>query len=190
MSRWLISVTLLWAVVTNILFAVPENKIESVMHQKIHAISDLLKEKRTPLIKKKGKIFALVDDVFDYKTMARIALGRKWKTLTPDQQQLFAKKFERKLKDSYFDKLKFYSDQKVVLKGQKKVKKNRIKLYSQIIGKDDVYDVVYKFYKDKKSNDWKIYDVDIAKVSMIQTYRKQFADFLRHKSVDELIKTI
>jgi phospholipid transport system substrate-binding protein len=172
------------------LFAVAENRIDDVMHQKIHAIADLLKDKHTPLAKKKGKIFAIVDDLFDYRIMARIALGRKWKQLTPEQQSLFTKRFERKLKDSYFEKLKFYSDQKVVLKGHKKVKSNRIKLYSQIIGKDDVYDVVYKFYKDKKSNDWKIYDVDIAKVSMIQTYRKQFSDFLRHKSIDALIQTI
>lgn len=190
MNRWLINIIGLWVVAANVLLAIPEAKIESVMEQKIQAISHLLKDKKMPIDKKKAKIFALVDDVFDYKIMAKISLGKRWKRLTPQQQNSFAKKLEQKLKNSFFDKSKYYTDQKVVVKQQKKVKKNRIKLYSQIIGKDDVYEVVYKFYKDKKGDEWKIYDVDMAKVSLIQTYRKQFADFLKHKSIDELIKTI
>ncbi len=190
LQKSLMVIAALWTVTASMAQAIPEEKIEAVMDQKIHAISDMLKEKKTPLIAKRDKIFAIVDEVFDYKTMAKISLGRRWKQLTPKQREAFVKKFEHKLKYSYFDKLKFYSDQKVLLKGLKKVKKSRIKLYSQIIGKDDVYDLVYKFYRDKKSNEWKIYDVDMAKVSLIQTYRKQFADFLKHKTIDELIQTI
>ena len=43
------------------------------------------------------------------------------------------------------------------------------------------------FYKKKQNNQWYIYDVELVGVSIIQTYRKQFSEFLKTKTVKELI---
>ncbi|WP_291953133.1 ABC transporter substrate-binding protein, partial [Campylobacter sp.] len=45
--------------------------------------------------------------------------------------------------------------------------------------------VVFKFYN--KNNDWKIYDVDIFGISIIQTYRSQFKDILTNADFDTLL---
>ncbi|SFV67428.1 Putative periplasmic protein [hydrothermal vent metagenome] len=171
-------------------FAIDEGKIKTVMNLKIQKITTLLQDKELDRDVKQDRVYIVIDPVFDYKTMSKISLGKKWKTLTNKQKEDFTDKLKDKLKASYFEKLELYTDQKVILKSLKKLKNNRIKVYSDIIGKDDTYKVIYKFYKVKDSNDWLIYDVDITGVSIIQTYRKQFSKFLRKKSIDELIDSL
>ena len=75
----------------------------------------------------------------------------------------------------------------MIIKDLKKVKSNRITLETQVIGLDDTYKVIYLFYKKKQNNQWYIYDVNLVGVSIIQTYRKQFSEFLKTKSVKQLI---
>ena len=42
--------------------------------------------------------------------------------------------------------------------------------------------------KSKDSNEWLIYDVDLVGVSIIQTYRQQFAGILKEKTFDEMFE--
>ena len=172
------------------LFAIEEANIQTQMDNKIQTITSILQDKSLNIESKKEKIAPEVDTIFDYKTMAKISLGKKWKTLSSKEQEEFTQKFEHKLKSSYFEKLELYTDQKVVVKELKKVKPTRIYLYTEIIGSDDVYEVIYKFYKVKNSDDWRIYDVEITGVSIIQTYRKQFSEFLKTKSFSELLESL
>ncbi len=171
-------------------FALDEGKIEEVMNLKIQEITVMLQDENLSKEAKQSRIYTVIDPVFEYEIMSKISLGKAWKTLSEKQKEDFTAKFEEKLKSSYYDKLELYTDQKVLVKGVEKLKSNRIKLYSDIVGKEDTYEVIYKFYKAKESDDWLIYDVDITGVSIIQTYRKQFSEFLKTKSVDELIESL
>lgn len=173
-----------------LLFGVEEENIKSDMDSKIQTITQILQNKSLSLESKKEQIAPTVDTIFDYKTMAKISLGRVWKNLSSTQQEQFTQKFEQKLKNSYFEKLELYTDQKVIVKALEKPKATRIYLHSEIIGTEENYEIIYKFYKSKQGNDWKIYDVDITGVSIIQTYRKQFAEFLKTKSFDELLSSL
>ena len=171
-------------------FGIGEKKIKTVMNLKIQKITTLLQESELEREAKQDRVYMIIDPVFDYRVMSRISLGKKWKTITQKQQNSFIYKYQNRLKASYFEKLELYTDQKVLVKKMEKIKQNRIRVYSDIIGKDDIYRVIYKFYKVKHSKDWLIYDVEIAGVSILKTYRKQFVEFLKTKSIDELIKSI
>lgn len=171
------------------LSAVQKSEIVSVMQTKIGNILDVLQDKSIQKENKSERIFSIMDEVFDYKLMSRISLGKTWKKISKKQQLEFTKLFEEKLKQSYIDKLDLYTDEQIEILEAKEVKKNRIKLLTKLIGKDEVFKINYKFYK-VKSGEWYIYDVDIIGVSIIQTYRKQFAGFLKDKSFDELLKTL
>ena len=174
----------------SLLFAIEEGNIKSEMESKIATITQILQNKSLSLESKKEQIAPTVDSFFDYKTMAKISLGREWKKLSASQQEQFTQKFEQKLKNSYFEKLELYTDQKVLVKELEKPKETRIYLHSEIVGTEESYEIIYKFYRIKNSNDWKIYDVDITGVSIIQTYRKQFSEFLKTKSFDELLASL
>jgi len=142
-------------------FAIDEGKIKTVMNLKIQKVTALLQNKSMDRVAKENRIYLVMDPMFDYETMSIVSLGKKWKNLEDKQKIDFIKKFSRKLKGSYFEKLELYTDQKVILKGQEKIKSNRIKVHSDIIGKDDTYRVIYKFYKTDNEKDWLIYDVEI-----------------------------
>lgn len=174
---------------TTSLYAVQKEQIVPVMTAKITDVLNILQDKKVAKEDKPSKIFSLMDELFDYKLMSRISLGKAWKGISTSQQDEFMKRFENKLKQSYIDKLELYTDEKVEVIEAQQVKKNRIQLLTNVIGKDEVYKINYKFYKTK-NDEWFIYDVDIIGVSIIQTYRKQFAGFLKDKPFDELLKTL
>ena len=85
-------------------------------------------------------------------------------------------------------KLDMYNDEKITLETPKKVKK-RIHLNSYIIQKGEKKEVLYKFYHSKKRG-WIIYDVDVLGVSIIQTYRSQFAGVLKKGSMQQLLEKL
>ena len=172
------------------LYAVEEQNIQSVMEAKTNQMTKILQDKSLTMKQKEKRCIKIVDPVFSYKTMAKISLGKKWKTLSKKEKQTFAKAFEHKIKHSYIDKLKLYKNQKVITSQPKKVKKNRIQLTTKIIGNNETYKIVNAFYKKKHTNQWYIYDVKLAGVSIIQTYRKQFAAFLKTKSFQALLNSL
>jgi len=171
-------------------YGMEEQNIQSIMDTKIKKSIKILKNDALSQKAKENKIIQIMDPVFSYATMAKISLGKKWKTLSKAQKKEFTKAFEHKIKYSYIDKLKLYHNQKVVTTAPKKVKKNRITLTTKIIGNNETFKIINALYKKKKTNQWYIYDVKLAGVSIIQTYRKQFKAFLKTKSFDALLKTL
>jgi phospholipid transport system substrate-binding protein len=171
------------------LFGLSEDKIHSVMEIKINKVVSVLQQQELSVDKKANKIFLIMDELFDFSLMSRISLGKSWKRLSSAEKKAFSISFEKRLKESFLDKLGLYNGQKIVFKELKKVKKNRIKLFSEIDSGKEVFTIDYKFYK-AKNNQWYIYDVDIVGVSILQTYRKQFQSFLQSKPFNELLKTL
>ncbi len=170
--------------------AIEEKKIQKVMDAKIRKVLVVLKDKKLSQKQKEQKSIAVMNTVFDYSTMATISLGKRWRTLTKKEKREFAIAFEKKIKYSYIDKLRLYDNQKVLTKDLKKVKQNRITLESYITGKNETYKVIYLFYKKKKRDSWFIYDVRLSGVSIVQTYRKQFSEFLKTKSFKQLMQSL
>lgn len=170
--------------------AIVESQIQKVMDTKVHQVLSILKNPSLSQKQKIKKSITIMDPVFDYQTMAMISLGKTWKTLSSSQKKSFTKAFEQKLKRSYVDKLRLYKNQRVVIKPLKKIKPTRITLENDVIGKSETFKVKYHFFKNKKNAQWYIYDVHLSGVSIVQTYRKQFASFLKTKSFQALLKSL
>lgn len=169
--------------------AMKQDEIQAVMTKKINDVLTILEQKNLPISKKGDQIIKIIDEVFDYELMARIALGKEtWDTLTEQKQKDFTKIFETKLKNSYIEKLELYNDQKVKIIGLNPYKNARLQLETELLGKEGIYKINYNFYnKSKDSEQWLIYDVDLVGVSIIQTYRQQFSGLLKEKTFDEML---
>lgn len=170
--------------------SVEESKIQTTTDSKVREVLSILKNKALPQGQKDTKTVKIIDEMFDFKIMSQISLGRKWRGLSSSEKSQFSKAFEKKIKKSYLDKLRLYNNQKVEIKKYKKTRPNRISLETTVIGVDENYKVEYLFYKKKGRDDWLVYDVELVGVSIVQTYRKQFAEFLAKGTVKELIKTL
>lgn len=169
--------------------ALQENEIQEQMTKKIDNVLLVLEKKELSLSQKGEEIIKIIDEVFDYELMAKIALGKEtWNNLSVEKQKEFVKIFETKLKNSYVEKLELYNDQKVKIIGLKPHNNTRLQLETELIGKEGSYKINYNFYnKSKDKEQWLIYDVDLVGVSIIQTYRQQFSGLLKEKTFDEML---
>jgi phospholipid transport system substrate-binding protein len=172
--------------------ALKQNDIQEEMTKKINEIFLILEKKELNFSKKGEEIIKVIDEVFDYELMARIALGKEtWNSLSDEKQKEFTKIFENKLKKSYIEKLELYNDQKIKIISLKPYNNTRLQLETELLGKDKNYKINYNFYnKSKNSDQWLIYDVELIGVSIIQTYRQQFAGLLKEKTFDEMLTVL
>lgn len=170
------------------LFAMQSNDVKSQMDSKIHKALSILKNKQESTEQKAKKIFKIFDEVFDYRLMARLSLGRRaWMNISDEQRKKYVENFIKLLKASFIEKLKLYNDQKIQIDNFLKTRRSRAILKTSIIDKKDKTEVDYKFYRSRKRG-WIIYDVIVAGVSIIQSYRQQFSDLLQNGSFDNFLK--
>ena len=152
---------------------------------KITQVIQMLRQKSLDKATRDQKILEAVDPMFDFSRMAQLSLGKKyWVAMTKKQQSEFVDLFVKKLKASYLEKLDLYTDEDVLVEDAKEVKK-RINVLTHLVSKGDKKEMIYKFYKTKEG--WKVYDVEILGVSLVQTYRSQFDGVLKKGTTDELL---
>jgi len=77
-----------------------------------------------------------------------------------------------------------YTDERVIYETAVQVKK-KIKIQTYLISKDNKISILYKLYYPK--GQWKIYDLEIQGVSVIQTYRSDFTQVLQNGTIDDLM---
>jgi phospholipid transport system substrate-binding protein len=161
-------------------------EVEKMLKSRIDGVISVLQNKKLGKPEKNARIIELVDPVFDFELMARLSLGKKhWPDLNSRQQQQFVELFVQRIKESYLEKMDLYTDEKVVYESPKKVN-DRIHMPTYLVSKDNRYSMLYKLYQSKGS--WKIYDLEIQGVSVIQTYRSQFDGVLRSGTVADLLE--
>jgi phospholipid transport system substrate-binding protein len=172
------------------LFAIEKENIINIMENKINKATSIIAQKDLMPQEKAKKIFPLFDDIFDYKLMTKLSLGKaNWIKMSTEQREEFTTEFIKYLKNSYIEKISLYTDEKLHIIGLKELNKKRVLLLTQLVGSKDTYDITYKFYKSKNNN-WLIYDVDIIGISLIKIYRVQFKNILEKESYDTLLAKI
>jgi phospholipid transport system substrate-binding protein len=164
--------------------------LTNMMKSKVNYIIKVLKDNNLTKFQKDVKLNDSIEGLFDYRLMARLSVGkRNWVTLNSSKKQEFVKLFSTRMKESYTEKSHMLSDEKVVVNSAIQVKKSRISVPVTINGTAESTEMVYKFYHSKKAI-WLIYDVEIAGVSILQTYRAQFAEILKDGDMQELINKL
>ena len=159
------------------------------MHKKIDEVLVIIDDQNLTKQARNAAIEKIIDPYFDFVLMAKLSLGKSgWESATLAQREEYVKLFERRIKDSYMSKIDLYKHEKIVLDPPQKVK-NRIHLNSYIVDKGTKKEVLYKFYRSKDRG-WLIYDVDVLGVSIIQTYRSQFAGELQKGSIELLLQKL
>ena len=181
---------LIYAVLVTIIFsqaAVADDKkeAEEVLKGKLEQVISVLEEKELNEEAKKKEIVEIVTPMFNFSLMSKLTLGKKhWPGLTKDQKDKFIELFTKRLKDSYLDKMMLYTDEKIEYKESVQIGK-KVQIPTILTSKDNKISMLYKLYKSKQG--WKIYDIEIQGVSLISTYRSQFDEILRKKTVDDLL---
>jgi len=134
------------------------------------------------------EIEKIVDPIFDFHQMARSSLALHWRHLTPQEQEEFVRLFKTFLRQSYLDNITARDIDHVVFSRQT-LDKDFARVETKLIaGTGEPIGVVYLL--EKSDSDWKVYDVVIDNVSIVNNYRAQFDRVIAQSSYQELVTRI
>jgi phospholipid transport system substrate-binding protein len=172
------------------------NDPNEMLETKWNSVVTVLQNKEMDQNLKKKIIDKIMSPIFDSELMAKLALGRThWPKLTAPQQKRFTELFAELLKSFYLEKTTLYKNEKALFKSTEQ-KIDTVQISMVLISNDEEEEILYKLRKMDKADSskikvyWKIYDVEIEGISVLQTYRSQFDDILRRGSVDELLSQL
>ncbi len=134
---------------------------------------------------KRDSLTNIIRSAVDFEAVSRRVVSKPWKKATPEQKQEFKAKFLTIMVNTYFSLLKEYSNEDVLfLKEQLKKKKYAI-VDTEIASGNKKIPVRYRMIKSNE--DWKIYDFIPEGISLVSTYKKNYASILKKKGMDGLL---
>jgi phospholipid transport system substrate-binding protein len=139
------------------------------------------------------KIIAFVDSKImpsvNFSRMTASAVGRNWRQATPEQQKRLQDEFKSMLVRTYAGALSQVKDQTITVKPLRaQPGDNEVIVRTEILGRGDPIQLDYRM--EKVAGGWKIYDLNVLGVWMVETYRTQFAQEISARGIDGLIATL
>lgn len=140
-----------------------------------------------------NKIIALVDTKImpnvNFTRMTASAVGRHWRQATPEQQKRLEAEFKALLVRTYSGALGEVKDQTLTFKPMRmRPEDTEVVVRSEVKGKGDPVQLDYRL--EKVGDGWKIYDLNVLGLWLVETYRTQFAQEINAKGIDGLITVL
>ena len=125
---------------------------------------------------------------FNFEEMSRRSLGVHWKNRTPQERQEFVKLFTELLENSYAGKIEGYKGEKILF-GKESLDLPYAEVKTAVVTpQGQEFSVDYRLLAD--GSRWRVYDIVIEGVSLVNNYRSQFAGILQKSSFEELTKQL
>lgn len=139
--------------------------------------------------KVKDLVEARVLPHFDFTRMTQKTVGAKsWRAATPEQRTALISEYRNFLVRFYTKAFAAYQDQKVEVKPLKmSPADDEVTVKTQIV-KAGVQPVLVDYDMHKTPSGWKTYDVSVQEISLVGTYKQQFAEKIEQSGIDGLIK--
>jgi phospholipid transport system substrate-binding protein len=137
---------------------------------------------------RREKLRAIIYPRFDFAEMAKRSLGAQWQKRSPAEQKEFVGVFTDLLEAAYLDNLESYSGEKVrFLKDRQE--QDHAEVSTKIVNKKGE-ELVVGYRLHEVNGDWKVLDVIIEDISLVNNYRSQFNRVLARSSYADLIETM
>ena len=167
---------------------VPMTTVEATVNRVLNVLRD--PKLKSPAAKeiKKDKLRVIYKDMFDEIEFSKRTLTRNWNKFSPAQRVEFVNLFEQVLEKSYMDKILDYSNEKVNFYKESMLSDNQAEIQTKIVTASKEIPIYYRMIlKDGK---WKVYDVVVENVSLVQNYRTQFNDILTKNTPEQLLEIL
>jgi phospholipid transport system substrate-binding protein len=164
---------------------VPGDQVHQTTDKLLAILKDPQLKGESKRNERRDKLKELIYQRFDFTEMARRSLGSEWRRRSPEEQKEFVKLFTGLLERTYLDNIESYNGEKFqYLKEQED--NNHAQVDTKIIdNKGQEFSINYRLHKVNR--DWKVYDVVIADISLVNNYRSQFNRVLAKSSYEELV---
>ena len=128
----------------------------------------------------------------NFKRMTASAVGPAWRQMTPEQQQHFQEEFRSLLIRTYAGALSMAKDVTMTVKPLRVSPDDKeVVVKSEIKGHGDPVQLDYRLEKvSVEDGGWKVFNLNIMGVWLVETYRSQFAQAITTSGVDGLIAAL
>jgi phospholipid transport system substrate-binding protein len=185
-----------WLTAAAIVLCVPafaEQAPDALVRQISGEVIDAAKADKAIQAGDVGRISALVDakvmPAVNFEVMTRSAVGPQWRAATPEQRTRLQTEFKSLLLRVYSGALTQIKDQTVeVTRTQPVQGSTQVVVQSEVRGKGEPIKLDYRL--DKFNDAWKIIDVNVGGIWLVQSYRSQFGQVLSSGGIDGLINRL
>lgn len=141
-------------------------------------------------------VMALVDSKImpsvNFRRMTASAIGPAWRQATPEQQKRLQEEFKILLVRIYAGALAQVSDQTILIRPLRAAPEDKeVLVRTEVRGRGDPIQLDYRLEKTPgEGSGWKIYNLNVLGVWLVETYRSQFAREVNNSGIDGLIKVL
>ena len=187
-NRWTRTLTLAIAVVAAPAWA--QQAPDALIKQVSTDVLETVKADKSIQTGDLQKVIALVDTKVmpnvDFQRMTKSAVGRHWNDATPDQQKKLQDEFKTLLVRTYSGALTQVKDQTVFVKPLRAAPEDtEVIVRSEVRGRGDPVQLDYRLAK--AGDAWKIYDVSVLGVWLVEQYKNSFAQEITASGINGLI---
>jgi phospholipid transport system substrate-binding protein len=143
-----------------------------------------------------NRVLALVDSKImpnvDFARMTAASVGPAWRQATPEQRKRLQEEFKLLLVRTYSGALAQVNEQTISVKPLRAAPEDTdVVVRTEIRGRGDPIQLEYRLEKTPgQGSGWRIYNLNVLGVWMVETYRNQFAEVANSKGIDGLIAAL
>jgi len=167
---------------------VPLDTVQVNVNKVLEVLRDPAMKPASAKAVKKEKLRLIYERMFDEVELSRRALARNWNRLDAAQRQEFVQLFRQVLEKAYIDKILSYTNEKVVFDRERMLSANQAEVPTRIVTSSKTIPITYRVIQ--KGGVWKVYDVVVESVSLVQNYRTQFNEILGNQKPEQLLQTL
>ncbi|MDL2321174.1 ABC transporter substrate-binding protein [Desulfosarcina sp. OttesenSCG-928-B08] len=168
----------------------PMTTIKGPIDQVISTLNDPQYKPADKRIVQRENIWKAVLPIFDFTEISRRTVGRHWTRFTEAEKTEFSDIFSRFLSNIYIDKIQSeYHDEEITYVEQNFHKDTYAEVKTLILRQTTQIPVNYRLIRNEDGQ-WKVYDIIVEGVSLVNNYRTQFATILQKNKPAELIRTL
>ena len=167
---------------------VPTDQVRQTADRVLSVLQDSRLKSADKQRERREQLREIIASRFDFPEMAKRSLGSNWQKGNSDEQRQFVELFTELLEKSYADQIESYDGEKIVY-GRENVNQDHADVDTKIVTKKgEQISVSYKLRS--ASGDWKVYDVVIENISLVNNFRSQFNRILTNASFADLLKKL
>ncbi|MGM0739248.1 MAG: MlaC/ttg2D family ABC transporter substrate-binding protein [Bacteroidota bacterium] len=164
-----------------------EQEIRSILEERDRQIKELLGPKGAEYTdEQRSELRDIINDIIDYRAMAKVALNEKFQELSSEEQEEFVDLFSTIIRDQSLQQMDIYRAE--IVYEDIEVDDNKAKVTTTAILDNRRIPVLYRM--NCKDGQWSITDMSIDDAWTAESYRRSFQNIIRRRGYDALITNL
>ena len=167
---------------------------EQVVKQTVNTIVTNIQKNRSEYKSDNQKLYEMVESVLvpavHVERMSQLILAKNWRKATDAQRQDFVAQFQTFLMRSYATALLEYSGEKVNYKEPIPKGNDRVVVKAELVSNAGEIYPVNLYMSNRKDTRWRAYNIEVAGINFVSSYRSTFGDIVAQKGIDGLLSEL